>query len=645
MTTPENLIGQTLGQYQIIEKIGEGGMAMVFKAYQPGLKREVALKVLPPYIAEKQGFAARFTREAQAIGNLHHPNILPVYDSGQDKGYGYMAMRYVPRATTLAQRMKKSLEPEQILHFITQIAQALDYAHQAGIVHRDVKPSNILLDGDWVLLSDFGLAKMMETPSELTGAGVGIGTPAYMSPEQARGSQVDHRTDIYALGIILFEMLTGQTPHQAETPLATVMKRITEPLPSPRSLNSNISLPVEAVLLKALDTDPAGRFNSAQELAAALKQAYTCEVAVPSVDSGSQTILSASKQAPAVPATTAAASADRLPAQKFGGAVALSTMILPALVGLCGLGGTFMSLGDIFSGQTSTAIYGFSGMILTGLSSMALIGFAYKRQLTWFWSVLGVVGWLIGSTIFGWGITAMYNPGSQSFAQNLGFTGVACFTPGGLLGLLGLLVYGYTYRQGRRAQPLTPSQVAVLAEQARCRANKLQQAADYGAHIANVLKQQQHSALGQQLQPLKKRLDDWDAYLRQLVNRLNEFDANTVLQRDLHEVPVTINRLQAQLQTEANPQMRVKLKEALTGYQAHQQQLEALVVLMRRTELELDETLAEMGAIYSRLQLLDAREVDHNRARRLSADIEEQSNRLNDLLKAMDEVYCHQTGA
>ena len=157
MTTPENLIGQTLGQYQIIEKIGEGGMAMVFKAYQPGLKREVALKVLPPYIAEKQGFAARFTREAQAIGNLHHPNILPVYDSGQDKGYGYMAMRYVPRATTLAQRMKKSLEPEQILHFITQIAQALDYAHQKNVddepvVHSSLNWNNVLVQ-DNVLIN------------------------------------------------------------------------------------------------------------------------------------------------------------------------------------------------------------------------------------------------------------------------------------------------------------------------------------------------------------------------------------------------------------------------------------------------------------------------------------------------------------
>ncbi|MCB0210153.1 MAG: serine/threonine protein kinase, partial [Anaerolineae bacterium] len=211
----ESLIGQTLGQYKIVEQIGEGGMATVFKAYQPGLNRDVALKILSPYIAKREGFTERFAREAQAIGNLHHPNILPVYDFGQDKGYGYIAMRYVAQATTLAGLMKNPLPMEQVIELTRQIAAALEHAHRAGIIHRDIKPSNILMDNDWVLLSDFGLAKMMETPSELTGSGVGVGTPAYMSPEQARGEQVDHRTDIYSLGIIVFEMLTGQIPHKA----------------------------------------------------------------------------------------------------------------------------------------------------------------------------------------------------------------------------------------------------------------------------------------------------------------------------------------------------------------------------------------------------------------------------------------------
>jgi len=275
MQTMSGLIGQTLGQYRIIDQIGEGGMAAVFKAYQPGLNREVALKVLPPHFATTHtDFIERFAREAQAIGNLHHPNILPVYDSGLDKGYSYLVMRYIPNARTLADEMRAPLKTERVIEVIGQVAGALDHAHKAGIIHRDVKPSNVLLDGAWALLSDFGLAKMVESTSELTGSGVGMGTPAYMSPEQGLGKKVDRHTDIYALGIILYEMLTGQVPHRAETPIATVLKRINEPLPLPRQINPNIPEAVELVLLKTLAADPTQRFDSAGEMAAALKAAF-----------------------------------------------------------------------------------------------------------------------------------------------------------------------------------------------------------------------------------------------------------------------------------------------------------------------------------------------------------------------------------
>ncbi|GEM_PF-3529168 len=279
MENIQGLVGQTLGQYRIIEQIGEGGMAVVFKAYQPSLSREVALKVLPPHFAKKGDFSQRFEREAQAIGNLHHPNILAVYDSGQEKGYSYLAMRYIANAKTLTDVMKKPLPPQRIIELISQIAGALDHAHKMGIIHRDIKPSNILMDGDWALLSDFGLAKMVEGSVELTGTGVGMGTPAYMSPEQGMGKKVDHRTDIYALGIILFEMLTGQIPHKAETPLATIMKRVNEPLPMPRTLNPNIPEAAEQVLLKALAQEPTHRFDSAGEMVIALKEAYSDKAA------------------------------------------------------------------------------------------------------------------------------------------------------------------------------------------------------------------------------------------------------------------------------------------------------------------------------------------------------------------------------
>jgi serine/threonine protein kinase len=269
------LIGRTLGQYRIVEKIGQGGMATVYKAYQPGLDRYVALKVLPPLHAEQPGFGERFRREAKAIANLNHPNILPVHDFGQEGEYSFIAMRYIEGARTLKEVMAGSLSLTQVTNLIEQVAAALDYAHRQGIIHRDVKPSNVLMDGDWALLTDFGLAKMTEASVKLTGTGVGIGTPAYMSPEQGQGLPVDHRTDIYSLGVVLFEMLTGRIPHDAETPFAIIVKRMSEPLPLPRSLNPAIPEPVERVILKALAREPDDRFASAAAMAAALKDALS----------------------------------------------------------------------------------------------------------------------------------------------------------------------------------------------------------------------------------------------------------------------------------------------------------------------------------------------------------------------------------
>ena len=274
MQSIQGLIGQTLGQYRIIEQIGTGGMATVFKAYQPSLDRYVAVKVLPPFYAEQPGFNERFVREAQVIARLHHPNILPIHDFGQEGQCSYIVMQYVEGANTLREEMKRSpLNFELTTHIIGQIAAALDHAHSRRIIHRDVKPANVLMDNNWVLLSDFGLARMLETSVQLTGTGVGIGTPAYMSPEQGQALQVDHRTDIYALGIILFEMLTGQVPHHADTPLAIIMKRLNEPLPLPHLLNPAIPEKVEQVVLKALAREPNDRFESAGAMADMLREA------------------------------------------------------------------------------------------------------------------------------------------------------------------------------------------------------------------------------------------------------------------------------------------------------------------------------------------------------------------------------------
>ncbi len=281
----ETMLGQTLGQYRIVEQIGKGGMATVFKAYQPGLDRYVAIKVLPAYYAHEEGFSERFVREAKAIARLDHPHILPVYDFGQADGLSYIVMKYVA-AGTLKDRLGQPLAPQAALDLLKQIGAALDHAHDMGILHRDVKPGNVLIDEKgWTYLSDFGLAKMVEGSVQLTGSGVGIGTPAYMSPEQGQGLAVDGRTDVYSLGIILYEMLTGRVPYEADTPMAVVVKHITGPLPPPRSLNPAISPAVERVILKALARDPADRFPRAgalvEALEAALSQARQEPTAVP----------------------------------------------------------------------------------------------------------------------------------------------------------------------------------------------------------------------------------------------------------------------------------------------------------------------------------------------------------------------------
>lgn len=274
----KELVGQQLGQYRIEAILGKGAMATVFKAYQPSLDRFVAIKVLPPsFAAENPAFVTRFQREAKAIARLYHPNILPVYDFGIDQDYSYIVMRLVEGARSLSQLIPSTLRQEQIIDLISQVASALAYAHAQGVIHRDVKPSNVLFDAGWALLSDFGLVKVQEVVPQLTDVGKGIGTPAYMSPEQAQGGAVDQRTDIYALGVILYEMLTGTLPHDAPTALGILLKRTTQPPLPPRRINPAISKSLEQVVLRALAIHPADRYDSAEDFITALKKAAVTE--------------------------------------------------------------------------------------------------------------------------------------------------------------------------------------------------------------------------------------------------------------------------------------------------------------------------------------------------------------------------------
>jgi serine/threonine protein kinase len=301
----EDLTGKQFGPYQIVAPLGEGGMAAVYKAYQPSMERYVAVKVLPRQLAESAEFIARFKREAHLLAQLQHPHILPVFDYGQAEGFTYIVMPFI-QSGTLADVMKtRQMSLTEIRRIITQVGDALGYAHARGMIHRDVKPSNVLVDerGN-CLLTDFGLARMTEaTSGKLTSSGAIMGTPAYMSPEQGAGSPLDGRSDIYSLGIIMYEMITGQVPYSAETPIAIVFKHIQDPLPAVRKLVPDLPEEIELVLIKSLAKKPADRYQNAEDFVQAVQTAIPANPAVGAskpVPEAPQTLVAAPPVRPAV---------------------------------------------------------------------------------------------------------------------------------------------------------------------------------------------------------------------------------------------------------------------------------------------------------------------------------------------------------
>ncbi|GIK54676.1 MAG: protein kinase [Chloroflexi bacterium] len=274
------LTGKTIGKYHIEEQLGRGGMAEVYKGYQESLDRYVAIKIMHTFLSSEDDFLQRFKREARAMAALGHPNIVRVYDfDTYGKDSYYLVMEFIDGGT-LKQKLEElaaageSFPLEQSVKMIADVADALAYAHRRGMVHRDIKPANIMLrkETGQAVLTDFGIVKLMGSQTmAYTATGALIGTPSYMSPEQALGKPGDARVDIYSLGVLLFQMVTNQLPFAADTPLAVVMKHVNEPIPQPVAFNPDIPLDLQNIIIKSLAKNPDDRFQTAAEMAAALR--------------------------------------------------------------------------------------------------------------------------------------------------------------------------------------------------------------------------------------------------------------------------------------------------------------------------------------------------------------------------------------
>ena len=307
--------GKSIGRYHVVEPMGSGGMAVVYKAYDTRLERYVAIKFIRQEALQDPTSLKRFQREAHILAGLSHSNIVKVLDFGEYEGSPFLVMEYKP-GETLKHHLGKPIAWKEAVRIILPVVRALEYIHQQGIIHRDVKPSNILLPAEGeAMLSDFGIAKMISNSdgAPLTAMGVGMGTPEYMSPEQAEGKEIDARSDIYSLGIVFFEMITGRAPFRADTPMAVVIKQISDPLPDPNDYLPSLPDMIRQILFKMLAKKPENRYETMCDLASALQAILTEAENGVIIEPEAPVVMAAPSSRPPLPAVNFAPSYQSIP--------------------------------------------------------------------------------------------------------------------------------------------------------------------------------------------------------------------------------------------------------------------------------------------------------------------------------------------
>jgi len=330
----KDLTGTRLGQYEIVERLGGGGMAVVYRAVQQPLGREVALKALSSELFQDDGFVKRFETEAKTLAKLDHPNILPIYDFELSEGVAYLTMPLI-RGGTLRDILNRGpLDTLTAWRYLREIGDGLQHAHDAGIVHRDLKPTNVLIHADGrAMLADFGLARGAGQPTHLTTIGLAIGTPGYMAPEQVMGHDVDKRADIYAMGVLTFEMLTGRLPFIGSNRMEVAYSTVNAPIPSAVKLNAALPDELDQLLAKVLAKDPAQRPQTVRELLALMarlpqRRPVAAAAAAPSNQGGAAVATAAPRPSAAnEPATAANMRAISAPAPLHGSPIPTPTAV------------------------------------------------------------------------------------------------------------------------------------------------------------------------------------------------------------------------------------------------------------------------------------------------------------------------------